>query len=441
MNSFLFYILQVSLVFGGFYLLYTWFFSRFTFHAFNRSFLLLLLPLSLLLPFSNELFPQLQQFAFEIPLFEDFTAYAGFDSFSEETAFTKDSTVNYGFWIFLIYATGVSCYLARFVWTTFRFIKLKNNSEVIVSNNIKVYIANVSNVFSFFNWIFVPKSKKESCNEFIIKHEKAHIQQLHSVDVVLVELFIAFCWFHPLAYLYRKSLKSIHEFQADAFVLKQNVKKSMYLTLLLNSLEPSYTNPAFNYFSHPTLKKRIEMITKSPSKNSSKLTYMLLIPLIALAFMAFRNAEESLIPSKVLPVIVEIQTEPTLFPVQHGTIKNISSKFGIIRKHPKLKNSTAHGGIDIKATLGTPVVATADGIVMKANEEGNWGNLIVISHADGFETWYAHLKGFNTKKSASVKKGDIIGYVGNTGLSTAPHLHYEVRQHGKRLDPLEYITE
>jgi murein DD-endopeptidase MepM/ murein hydrolase activator NlpD len=67
--------------------------------------------------------------------------------------------------------------------------------------------------------------------------------------------------------------------------------------------------------------------------------------------------------------------------------------------------------------------------------------LIIISHADGFETWYAHLKGFDTKSNETVKKGDVIGYVGNTGLSTAPHLHYEVRQHGKRLNPINYITE
>ena len=265
---------------------------------------------------------------------------------------------------------------------------------------------------------------------------------MHSVDVILTELFIAFFWFHPLAYLYRKSLKSIHEFQADAYVLNSHTKKSTYLELLLKSLEPKNTNPVFSYFSHPTLKKRIEMITKSPSKNSSKFAYLLLIPVVAIAFMAFTSANEGMIPDEILPTaFTKVDGIPSLFPVQNGTLKNVSSKFGTVRKHPKLKDKTSHGGIDIRATPGTPVIATADGVITKAKDEGNWGNLIVISHADGFETWYAHLKGFNTKERATVKKGDIIGYVGNTGLSTASHLHYEVRQHGKRLDPMNYITQ
>ena len=87
------------------------------------------------------------------------------------------------------------------------------------------------------------------------------------------------------------------------------------------------------------------------------------------------------------------------------------------------------------------VIATAQGVIAKAKNEGNWGNLVVITHADGFETWYAHLQGFAVEKHAVVKKGDTIGYVGNTGLSTGPHLHYEVHQDGKRLDPMKYITE
>ena len=71
--------------------------------------------------------------------------------------------------------------------------------------------------------------------------------------------------------------------------------------------------------------------------------------------------------------------------------------------------------------------------------EGDWGNLIVITHSYGYKTLYAHLDGFNIKENQEVKKGDIIGYVGNTGLSAGPHLHYEVKQNGKQLNPLDYI--
>ncbi|QHI35095.1 Murein DD-endopeptidase MepM [Kordia antarctica] len=441
MNSILIYLLQVSLVFGSFYLLYKWLFSKFTFHAVNRTFLLLVFPLALLLPFSNLLFPQIQNLTIEIPLLENFTAFSGFEYFTEETVTLNNQTVNYGFWMFFAYAIGVLCYLVRFIKTTLSLVTLKRNSQKISSNNTTLYKANVSEIFSYFHWIFVPNSQKEAVDELIITHEKAHVQHLHSIDVVLAELFIAFFWFHPLAYSYRKSLKSIHEFQADAFVLKQHVKKSTYLELLLKSLEPKNTNPVYSYFSHPTLKKRIEMITKSQSKHSSKLLYLLLIPVIALVFMAFTSGNESMISNEFIPITIKTNGKPSLFPVKNGSSIDITSHFGLKPNHPRMKNAIPHGGIDIKAINGTPVIATADGIVIKATKKGNWGNLLVISHADGFETWYAHLKGFNIKEGTKVTKGDIVGYVGNTGLSTGSHLHYEVRQDGKRLDPMNYITE
>jgi len=439
MNSLLLYLLQVSVLFASFYLVYKFLFSKFTFHALNRSILLVLIPLSLLLPFSTELFPQLEILTAQIPFIKEFTIFQNLDYLADEVSFGTLQTIDYGFWIVLAYTIGVACYLIRFSLTTFALIKLKNSAQKIELNNTILYRTNISEAFSYFNWIFIPKT--ENIDELIIIHEKAHVKQLHSVDVILTELFIAFFWFHPLAYLYRKSLKSIHEFQADAYVLNTYTKKSTYLELLLKSLEPKNTNPVFSYFSHPTLKKRIEMITKSPSKNSAKFAYLLLVPIVAFAFMAFTNVPENITSNTSISTLVNTYGTPSLFPVQNGNVKQISSLFGVKRKHSKLKSKAAHGGIDIRAIRGTAVIATADGVVMKAKNDGNWGNLIVISHADGFETWYAHLKGFNIKERATVKKGDVIGYVGNTGLSTAPHLHYEVRQYGKRLDPMKYITE
>ncbi|MFK7749737.1 MAG: peptidoglycan DD-metalloendopeptidase family protein [Kordia sp.] len=399
--------------------------------------------MSLLAPFSSQLFPEIQLFAIEIPLFDDFGTFSELSNNLATTEIGNHQAVDYGFWIFSIYALGVVSFLWRFFQTTFRLIKLKKAANNIVLHNTTVYSAQVAEVFSYFHWIFVPSTKATSVDECIITHEKAHVFKLHSVDVVLTELFIAFSWCNPLAYSFRKSLKSVHEFQADAYVLtQQKVKKSSYLQLLLMSLEPKNTNPAYNYFSHPTLKKRIEMITKSSSKNKLKFTYILVLPLIALVFMAFKNEDSGIILDETSPTVLKILGEiPSAFPVQNGTIKDISSEFGVVRKHPKLKNKTPHGGIDIKAKKGTPIIATAMGTVLKAKDEGKWGNLIVISHASGFETWYAHLEGFNTKAGTHVAKGDIIGYVGSTGLSTAPHLHYEVRQDGKRLNPMKYITE
>jgi murein DD-endopeptidase MepM/ murein hydrolase activator NlpD len=74
-----------------------------------------------------------------------------------------------------------------------------------------------------------------------------------------------------------------------------------------------------------------------------------------------------------------------------------------------------------------------------ASEKGDWGNLIVITHRDGFQTWYAHLAQFSVKEGQEVRQGVVIGHVGTTGRSTGPHLHFEIKQDGQRLDPIDFL--
>lgn len=116
----------------------------------------------------------------------------------------------------------------------------------------------------------------------------------------------------------------------------------------------------------------------------------------------------------------------------------ISSLFGM-REHPTLHRYKAHKGIDLAAPRGTPVYATADGIVGKAQRYGTYGNYVQIEHGGEIETRYAHLSGFVVTPGESVHKGELIGYVGSTGRSTGPHLHYEVRIDGKAVDPMPFL--
>jgi murein DD-endopeptidase MepM/ murein hydrolase activator NlpD len=129
------------------------------------------------------------------------------------------------------------------------------------------------------------------------------------------------------------------------------------------------------------------------------------------------------------------------FPVEGSSKQQITSFFNVNRKNPITKKLEIHTGIDIRAALGTPIIATADGTVFLSKEVGAWGNIIKIRHQDGYETWYAHLKGFNTNYGKSVKKGDVIGYVGMTGNSSGPHLHYELKHYKKSMDPLPYFDK
>lgn len=117
---------------------------------------------------------------------------------------------------------------------------------------------------------------------------------------------------------------------------------------------------------------------------------------------------------------------------------NISSDYGI-REHPNKGIKEFHSGIDISALPGTPVKATADGIVSFSGWSGSNGNLIVIEHGYGFSTFYAHNKLNIVKVGQRVKRGEIIGYVGSTGNTTGPHIHYEIWKDGKHVNPFDYF--
>lgn len=130
---------------------------------------------------------------------------------------------------------------------------------------------------------------------------------------------------------------------------------------------------------------------------------------------------------------------PTISPVKTSDFIEISSPYGW-RMHPIDKVEKYHEGIDISARVGSKVYSTAQGTVVKVMySKYGYGNRVVIKHAYGFETLYAHLGEINVKKGQWVRKNQLIGTVGNTGKSTGPHLHYEIHKNGAPRDPLGYF--
>ena len=115
----------------------------------------------------------------------------------------------------------------------------------------------------------------------------------------------------------------------------------------------------------------------------------------------------------------------------------VTSSFGM-RRHPILGFTRMHQGVDFAAREGAPVLAAADGIVTEAGLQGGYGNMIRIRHAGGWGTGYAHLSGYapGIAPGAAVTRGEVIGFVGHTGLATGPHLHFEVSLAGVKLDPM-----
>ena len=129
---------------------------------------------------------------------------------------------------------------------------------------------------------------------------------------------------------------------------------------------------------------------------------------------------------------------PAIQPLSNKDLKRTASGFGY-RIHPIYKISKFHSGMDFTAPTGTEVYATGNGVIRTVKSaRRELGNHIIVDHGFGYQTVYAHLDRFNVRVGQKVKRGDVIGFVGSTGLSTAPHLHYEVLANGKHVDPALY---
>ena len=129
---------------------------------------------------------------------------------------------------------------------------------------------------------------------------------------------------------------------------------------------------------------------------------------------------------------------PAIQPVANKDLKRMASGYGY-RIHPIYKTRKMHYGMDFSAKTGTEIYATGDGVVSKIKRsKRGYGNYVKINHGFGYETLYAHMSKYIVKRGQKVKRGEVIGYVGNSGISTAPHLHYEVRKDNKKINPMNF---
>jgi murein DD-endopeptidase MepM/ murein hydrolase activator NlpD len=134
-----------------------------------------------------------------------------------------------------------------------------------------------------------------------------------------------------------------------------------------------------------------------------------------------------------------LASTPAIQPVANKDLKRVASGFGS-RIDPVYKTIKFHAGLDFAAPQGTPIYATADGRVTTAGNTGNgFGNHVEINHGYGYETLYGHMFRIKVRSGQVVKRGEVIGWVGSTGKSTGPHLHYEVHKGGRSLDPIYFF--
>jgi murein DD-endopeptidase MepM/ murein hydrolase activator NlpD len=129
---------------------------------------------------------------------------------------------------------------------------------------------------------------------------------------------------------------------------------------------------------------------------------------------------------------------PAIMPISNKSLKSTASGWGY-RIHPIYKIKQFHYGMDFTASIGTKIYATGDGVVKDVQSiGGGYGRWVLIDHGFGYETLYGHMNGFNVKVGDHVKRGSVIGFVGNSGTSTGPHVHYEVHKNGEPVNPQYY---
>ena len=218
-----------------------------------------------------------------------------------------EKTLSFTDIITYIYIIGVVFFLMKFVYNIFKIYKIKAGKKIEIIDNVNFIYTNESHVpFSFLKNIYIPK---DNLDEMIIKHEMSHVKNHHSVDVILMEIMIAFQWFNPFIRMIKNELKSNHEFIADSEAIKNEDEKSNYMMLLLQQCTAYDFSTIANNFSFLLTKKRISMITKNQKVKGSVIKVLLTLPVFALLILLNTQCDNTK-PNeeKQQPAVTETET-------------------------------------------------------------------------------------------------------------------------------------
>lgn len=317
------YILQATICLAAFYAVYALLLSRETFFGINRWYLLGTLCLSLIIP----AFPDLIQASGDATLvtYTLEPVVIGIQDVSIALTAAPETP----WWVIsllVIYWIGVSVLLFKFIMNLRSIWHLYHAGTIQYMQGFKerLVITGTHLPFSFFHWIFLPHEHNMSDDELreVLRHEAAHVSALHSLDVILMELACIFLWPSPVIYFYRRSLRRVHEYLADAEVLKQTSLKQ-YGHLLLSQSVPGMQLALANHFFQHQLKQRILMMTKDKSRRSAMIKYAILVPilLLTIALFAFKPSHGSgtvpdinTITQDSVPAVYKVVDEMPRFP-------------------------------------------------------------------------------------------------------------------------------
>ncbi len=277
------YLLQSAISVTVLYIIYASFLRKDTFFSVNRFFLLGAIIFSLLLPLSG----------FNFLLKAPDTTYSYLLQTITITPEKVNETVIQNLSVFqvmlVIYLTGVLIFSVRFIYQILQLSLLIKRYGVKRSEGMKlVFINRNYSPFSFFNFIFLNPDDIEPDNlDKILEHERVHIRQWHSIDLIILEIFTILQWFNPVVWFYRHSVKGLHEYLADEGVILKGTDVLRYQNILLQQSLGIQVNDLTNNFNHSLLKRRIIMMTKQKSLRIARLKTLLALPAILILGLIF----------------------------------------------------------------------------------------------------------------------------------------------------------
>lgn len=447
--SMLLYLIKVCLATMAFFLLYKLVFRRLTFFVYNRFYLLGSLFLSITLPLIRIPAGTMEDHLFSVPQMIPWDQFAAMAPAVSPDVATTGSSMQLLRWMLAVYFLIA---VIRFCLVIVKFTRIRktfSGGTLVMQKGIRWYIHPlVKSPFTLFRTVYLDPGLFRQTTSPVRRHEEVHARQLHSIDLLVTEILGAFLWFNPFVFLFRRQIRENHEFLADHVAQSNSVGLVRYMQAFSAELNRNYDPTFASHFRSSTIKNRIIMLTNKRSQKNKKLYYIAALPVIAIFLLAFRQPADRMLPEHAGLSVGSATTShvpvnsdpgiPSFFPLDERYRNGVTFAYDQHAKHPITGEMMTHRGIDFRAPTGAHVYAAANGTVVKSEEHEKYGKFILIDHGTSYVTLYAHLDELQVTAGEIVTMGRQIGTVGNTGVSTGPHLHYEVRKNGDHVNPADY---
>ncbi|MFA8299197.1 MAG: TonB family protein [Hyphomicrobiales bacterium] len=365
-SSFIIYMIESGIGLGIFYIIFSLFLRKETFFGMNRLFLISSLFLSLIIPcldISISLNDKLSDVIIAVP------ELSVTNNLSEEIKIVEThSYLELGLLVYALISLGL---LLRFIYSLYKIFQLKGIGKIERYKNVN-YVYHNLNVgsFSFLDNCFIPETLKgeQEALTAIINHENAHIYNLHSIDIIFLEIICSILWINPLVWIFRKRLKEIHEFQADRCSIKNISSKIRYQNILVGQISESCLFNFTNNFklNNSLIKKRIQMMSRKQSSKINSTKYFLIVPVAILVFFISSKTEavSSTISVKKASDFIEnvksVKEEILETPLQKSS--DDTTIYVVIKTAPEFRNGLSSLKKYLNKNLEYPAEAKNKGI-------------------------------------------------------------------------------